>query len=546
MTEHAALDRASILAELTRRQLAATNLERFAEYIDVPGRATTEEQEAGDWLFDPVESPLAWHHRVMLRATERTIRRKNGRLLMMAPPGAAKSSYTSVVTPTWFMGWKPKGRVILASYAAGIAVKQSKRGRAICRSTKYANVFDTTLRTDSKAADEWALANGSELMAGGLLGGLTGNRADLGIVDDPVAGREEAESETMREKTWEAYWDDMRTRLLPGAPMIVMLTRWHEQDLGGMLLDAKWNGESGMIRGTDGYEWEVLRIPARCDRDDDPLGRKIGEYLWPEWFGHEHWIPVDPTLGARAANTPSGKRSWASMYQQLPKPDDGVLFDRAKANWYEPGDEPTTLHTFGSSDWAVTKKVLENDPDYTEHGAWGADASGDVWLLGGWSGREATDVSTAAFLGLVRQWRPAYWFGEAGVIENAIGPAVERAMREAGHTSWVEREKLPTIGDKVARVQAFKRLWEEGRVHVPNTPYGRRFVEQLVGFPGVRFDDMVDMAGLAGRGYEIVYDPFRPAKEKPKAEPRFGTYDWHDAELNRMRAEEAAKQRYFT
>jgi predicted phage terminase large subunit-like protein len=540
------ISRDAILAELARRKLASENLERFAEYIDVPGRATTQAQEEGDWLFDPVESPLAHHHRVILRAVERTIKRTDGRLLMMAPPGAAKSSYTSVVAPAWFMGWKPRSKVIIASYASGIATKQSKRARSICRSEKYVNVFDTTLRTDAKAADEWALANGSELMSGGLLSGLTGNRADFGVVDDPVAGREEAESETMREKTWEAYWDDFRTRLLPGAPLVMMLTRWHQLDLGGRVIGEDWDGESGMITGTDGLQWEVLRIPARCDRADDPLGRKIGEYLWPQWFPKSHWIPVDPELGSRAAKTPSGKRSWASMYQQLPKPDDGVLFRREDLQWYDPGEEPEALQFFGASDWAVTERTLGNDPDFTEHGVWGGDVAGNVFLLAGWSGQEQTDVSIAAYIGLVRQFRPAIWTGEAGVIEKAIGPAVNRAMRENGRTAWTEREILPTIGDKVARVQAFKRLVEEKRVFFPNTPYGRRIAEQLFGFPGVRYDDGMDMCGLAGRVYEIVYDPFKPVSSKKKVEPVFGSHEWHDEEIRRERAAAAEQNRYFT
>ena len=135
------------------------------------------------------------------------------------------------------------------------------------------------------------------------------------IIDDPVKGREQADSPVIRDKVWDAYNDDLKTRLIPGGSIIIIQTRWHEDDLAGRILPEDWKGESGPIKCRDGNVWEVVCLQARCEVQNDPLGRKIGEYLWPEWFTEKHW-----------AQFQSNVRTWTSLYQQLPRPLEGSLF----------------------------------------------------------------------------------------------------------------------------------------------------------------------------------------------------------------------------
>jgi len=135
------------------------------------------------------------------------------------------------------------------------------------------------------------------------------------IIDDPVKGREQADSPIIRDKVWDAYNDDLKTRLIPGGSIIIIQTRWHEDDLAGRILPEDWKGESGPILCRDGNVWEIVCLQARCEVHNDPLGRKIGEYLWPQWFTEKHWLQFQNNV-----------RTWASLYQQLPRPLEGTLF----------------------------------------------------------------------------------------------------------------------------------------------------------------------------------------------------------------------------
>src|SRR5262249_51148276 len=194
---------------------------------------------------------LAQHHVVLLKALQKTAIKKHGRLMVLMPPGAAKSTYCSVVLPAWLMGSKKGTRLLLASYGSELARRHGRRARQIVRGKRYRQIFGTTLRKDQSAADEWALANGSEYMALGIASGVTGNRAHGIIIDDPVKSREEADSELMRLKTRRAYEDDLMTRLAPGGFVILIQTRWHEDDLAGSILPADWAGASGPVKCRD-------------------------------------------------------------------------------------------------------------------------------------------------------------------------------------------------------------------------------------------------------------------------------------------------------
>jgi predicted phage terminase large subunit-like protein len=432
------------------------------------------------------------------------------------------STYTDVVFVPWFMAKYPRKNVILASYATNIARKQGRRARQLIKSKSFRNLNpDIALSTASSAADEWALSTGGEYMAGGLLSGLTGNRAALGIVDDPIAGREEAESQTIRDKTWDAYIDDFCSRLVPGSPQVMILTRWHQDDPAGRILPEDWDGESGMIEGRDGRTWFVVCLPAICDRAGDPLGRQIGETLWPEWFSHEHWRPFQ-----------RNPRTWASLYQQRPAPEQGSYFIRAwfdggdveqpdgsirtyTRNRYRPGDQPVGLRKYGASDYAVT----EAGGDFTTHRVWGVDEKGELWLMpGGYRAQATSDAWIEAKIDLMRAHEPFAWFGEGGVIQKAIEPALTRRMRE--RTTWCRLEWLPSIADKPTRARGFQARAAMGMVHLPEGPEGDAFLDELVRFPAGKHDDDVDNASLIGRALDMAHPAIVAEKEKPPAAVR--------------------------
>lgn len=226
------------------------------------------------------------------------------------------------------MGRKPNTQIILASYGTGIAAKQSRKVRTIVKDPRYTSLWADRpiLNEDQRAVDDWQLSNGSSMMAAGLLAGITGNRADGVIIDDPVANREQADSATIREKIYNEYIDTAMTRAKPKMWVILIQTRWHEEDLAGAILPLDYAGESGLIHCRDGQLWNVLCLQAKCEREDDPLGRKVGDYLWPDWFPPEHWATWE--------KNPRAARTWGALYQQRPAPDAGIHFNADMFRFY--------------------------------------------------------------------------------------------------------------------------------------------------------------------------------------------------------------------
>lgn len=522
------LSRQDAARELLRRRKARDSLVAYSQSIEIPGAPLTDDPD--EWLFKPIETAAAKHHVVTMEAIERCIRADFGRLMIFEPPGSAKSTYASVVATTWAMGRFPGLRVLMASYAGTPIVRHSKRARQICASERFRSIWPdeqpTGLVAGSNAADEWELTNGSGLYAAGLMGGITSSRCDLGIIDDPVAGREEAESETMRRKTKAAYEDDFLTRLKPRASIILIQTRWHQDDLAGSILPEDYDGRSGPVLCRDGQVWEILNIPARCERTDDPCGRDIGEYLWPEWFTGKHWAIYE-----------ASPRTWSALYQQRPVPETGGQFERQWFKRYDIGTQPKHLNVYGASDYAVSEKR----GDFTEHGIVGEDANGDIWVLDWWGGQETSEHTITHFLDLVGRNKPRVWFGERGVIEAAIGPARDRFMREDKQSRRVAIELLPTMGDKIARVASFRARAQLGMVHIPRgVKWADELIEQLCAFPAGRHDDKVDVCGLIGRGIDQMRAARVPESAKRKTLEPFTT-EW----LHASDARPATKPGYY-
>jgi predicted phage terminase large subunit-like protein len=476
---------------------ARDSLSAFCAVIDIPGAPLTEDDDCE--VFAPLREPQAAHHRLLISKLEAVEAGTIRRLMVFMPPGSAKSTYASVIFPVWFLARQSRRNAITATYASDLARKIGRRARSIVRQPAFAEVFGSGLAPDSTAADEWALDSGNEWMGGGILSGITGNRADLLVIDDPVKGRAEADSETIRQRTKAEFDDSLRTRLKPGGRIVLIQTRWHEDDLAGSILPEDYDGESGPILCRDGEIWEVLCIPAEANRQPDPIGRRLGEMLWPSWFGPDHW-----------AQFKSNARTWSALYQQRPQPDDGDFFKREWFQRYKQGELPAALRRFGTSDYAVT----EDGGDFTCLRMWGIDPEGGIWLLpGGYRGQATADVWIERQCDLIREHRPACWFGEGGVIQKAVEPMLKRRMVERKAHCWLEW--LPSIHDKPTRARGFQARASMEMVHIPVGPDGDAFIGELLKFPAGKHDDDVDCASLLGRALDMAH----PAVELPKPKP---------------------------
>ena len=258
----------------------------------------------GDWsrlALAPQGLRPAAHHRLIIRELEGLARGRWDRLMLLLPPGSAKSTYTSLLFPPWFLARKPGLQVIAASHTASLAVGFGRGVRGLIG--EHRARLGVALDPASRAAGRFGLVGGGGYYATGIRGSVTGRRADLVIVDDPVKSQREADSAAAREHLWEWFRSELVTRLKPGGRMVVVMTRWHPDDLGGRLLAE----ESG---------WRVLRLPALAE-EGDPMGRAVGAPLWPAWEG---------LAALERKRLALGDRGFSALFQQSPRALGGRMF----------------------------------------------------------------------------------------------------------------------------------------------------------------------------------------------------------------------------
>lgn len=406
----------------------------------------------------------AGHHRLIAEKLEAVERGEIDRLMIFMPPRHGKSELASKRFPAWCLGRDPKRQIIAASYNSDLANDFGRNVRNIVAEPEFGQVFPGVgLATDSAAANRMNTNHGGAYVAAGVGTAVTGRGAHIALIDDPFKDREEADSERRRELVWDWYRSTLYTRLMPGGAVVVILTRWHEDDLAGRLLEQ------------EGGQWTVLSMPALNEQ---------GEALWPEWY---------PVSALERIKATVGPREWSALYQQRPQPDEGTFFRR---EWFkEWGKDRPTLRYYGTSDYAVT----DGGGDYTVHRIWGICPKGDVYRVDGWSGRTASDEWIERKLDLIAKYKPLAWFGEGGVIQKAIEPMLKRRMRE--RNVFCRLEWLSSVADKPTRARSFQAMAATGRVHFEP---GADLSEFLV-FPAGKHDDDVDTASLIGRAIDQAH-----------------------------------------
>lgn len=448
-----------------------------------------------EWCIHCGYQPAA-HHKLLIKELEKVAHGETRNLAIFMPPGSAKSRYTSVLFPPWLLANAP-WNVLAASHTTELARRWGRQVRNLV--VEHSDVLRIALTPDSQAAERWSLTNGVEYSAAGVGTGIAGFRARLGLIDDPIRSRQDADSELIRDRIWDWYINDFRTRLVPGAAEILIQTRWHEDDLAGRALQHK--------------DWKVLSLPALAEAND-PLGRALGKPLWnDDTYGY------GAQLLDLATNTPA--RTWSALYQQRPAPEQGNYF---KAEWllpYEKLPARETLRVYGASDYAVTA----NGGDYTVHIVVGIDPLGRMYVLDLWRQQAASDVWVEAFCDLVLLWKPLGWAEEQGQIRAGIGPYLDRRQRE--RRAYVYRETFPTRGDKSIRAQSIRgRMALEGLYVPAHALWYPELRSEMLSFPAGKHDDQVDTLGLIGQLLDrmikgdaaIEVLPMRGANEMTMAE----------------------------
>lgn len=392
-----------------------------------------------------------------------------GYLIISMPPRHGKTVTVSKLFPAWFLAEHPEMRVILASYGMTLAQKNSRYARNTIQSIGFKDIYPyITLAQDSKAVDAWDLSGHEGGMdAVGVGAGVTGKGGHLIIVDDPVKSREEAESETYREKVWDWFTDDLYTRREPGAAIVVIMTRWHQDDLVGRLLR------------DDASKWRVLSLPAIAE-ENDPLGREIGAALWPSRF---------PITKLQDDKRVMGEYSFSALYQQQPVPAEGGIFKRA---WFHKVTSvPEIVHTVRYWDLAMSSKETA---DYTVGVKIGQATDGHYYIMDvvRFQKEWGDVVPEIAKVALTDGANVMIGVEEAGFMSRAI-QELNQDYRLHGYAVF----GYPVDKDKVTRALPFAARLSAGTVHVLDTHWTDDYLDEMCSFPNGTHDDQVDASSGA-------------------------------------------------
>ena len=389
-------------------------------------------------------------------------------LLIETPPQHGKSITITESFPSWYLGKYPHHRIIEASYNFDTAERFGRKN--LEKVERFGSPMFGLKRGSVWTKIEFELSNGwGRMISRGIMAGITGNPANLLIIDDPIKNREEADSKTYRDKVWAEWQNSLKSRLAANAKVIVIMTPWHEDDLAARLLRHE-------------PTTRLLRLPVEAE-ENDPLGRRPGEALCPELGKDNVWLAQfkegylnDPKSG--------GRRAWQALYQCSPRVEGGNVIDRSWWKYYDPDEVKDFGMTVISVDAAFKGK---EDNDYVAIEVWSK--RGIDYYLRYVINKHLDFPETMAAIMTVAQLFPESRY--ILVEDKANGSAIIQTLQSRMHGVIGITPK----GGKVSRVNAIAPAVESGHVYLPNNaPFVEPFVDQFTAFPASEHDDMVDAA----------------------------------------------------
>lgn len=458
----------------------------------------------------------ALHHKKIAAALEEVEAGRFERLIIAVPPRHGKSQLSSKAFPAWFMGRDPLRQLIVASYSSTMAEDFGKEVRSYMQTPAFMQVFpDCQLKKGGEASDRLQTEAGGIAAFVGAGGALTGRGANLLVIDDPVKDRQDADSDTMRENLWQWFTSVAMTRLMSDTVssmgrVVIIMTRWHEDDLVGRLTDPTNKHYSE----DEASQWRVLHLPAIATEDNDVMGRKIGEALWPERIS----LPF-----LRSQQRLSSK-NFEALYQGSPSPDDGEFFKTEYFTEYKPGELPKNLRMYCASDHAVSSRQTA---DFTCLMPAGLDANDELWIMPDvvWE-QMSSDRQIDEMMKLMKKYKPVFWWAEKGHISLSIGPFLRQQMLAQRIYCAID-EKTPTK-DKMTRAQSVQAMMSMGKVHFPaGAPWWERAKNEMKKFPSGKHDDFVDTLSWMGLGVASMISPDGPKEDKkPTGIALPGSIEW--------------------
>jgi predicted phage terminase large subunit-like protein len=446
-----------VIQELQRRQKALSSLADFRSFMEPSGHV--------DFQFSHEE-----HHRIMAHAFEMVMNGSIKRLIIMLPPASAKSTLL-IQFCLWWLSKNPHDHILRVSATQTLSERFARRLRSATQEKEFKLLTGAELSSTEQSVSSFATTKGGAITSAGVGSSIIGLRSSINIVDDYISSWEQAHSQSQREQMLNWFHSELRSRLVPNAPEIIVSTRWHHSDLIGELL-----------RSEEADTWHVIRIPMECDDpENDPLNRNLGERLWPEWFTDQ--------MVEEAKRDPE---RFSGMFQQKPLNTEG---DFLRLDDFEIVDEIPHLQLYAALDLALTER---QNADATVIGIGGIGENGDLYLVDMIVDR----VSPEKTLERISNLHDQYHFAEVMVEDS---PA-EKVFRDLAHKFFRQQGKpiplmpMPTRGrDKMARAQAFRGLAKMGSVKLLRGSWNAEFIREVSEFPFGKHDDQVDVAALFGQ-----------------------------------------------
>lgn len=469
------------------------------------------------WLAADPMKKFKWtarHHVYVREQLEKITSGETKRLMLFVPPRHGKSELVTVRYAVWRLAKEPGLNIIVGCYNQKLANRFSRKIKKLAEST-------IEISRKKHAAEEWETAIGGSVKAVGVGAGITGFGGDLIIIDDPVKGRAVANSRNFRDKLWDWYKDDVHTRLEPGAAVVLIQTRWHDDDLAGRLLkDMEDGGEHWNVvrlpalseppalaggqsvtqttsRSTENTlipesssDIDAVAVPAICppayaggSDSSDPLDRNEGEALWPERFSREDLLATKRRLGAW---------SFAALYQQRPVPEGGTLFKTEQFKNIV-SKSPGGLRWARGYDLAVS---LKDSADYTASFRCAIDEKkGTLYIADGF--RKKIEYPEQRRFVIERMLAEK---DTVHGIELALhGKALVQELRRDKSIAGRVLRGIKVDSDKLMRAESWSSYAEEGRVVLVNGPWINDFIDEALRFTGRgdAHDDQIDAVSLA-------------------------------------------------
>ena len=413
------------------------------------------------------------HHRIMAEKFNRIATGDLKRLIVNMPPRHTKSEFGSYLLPAWLMGRNPRLKIMQTTHTAELAFRFGRKVRNLMNSKEYSKIFEgVELRADSQAAGRWETSKGGEYFAAGVGGAVTGRGADLLIIDDPHS-EQDALSPPALENAYEWYTSGPRQRLQPGGSIVIIMTRWAENDLTGKLIRQQ-------ARDILADKWEVVEFPALMPETDEPL--------WKEFWKKEDLLAVKGSLSI-------GK--WEAQWQQNPTSEQSAILKREWWKTWEGDEIPPLEYVMQSYDTAYSKKSNADFSAITTWGVFYPEEGGPPNIIlvdakrGRWDFPDLRRKELEEF---------KYWDPECILIEaKASGMPLTQELRNMGIP--VTNYSPSRGNDKFTRVNSIAPLLESGLVWCPDTRWGEEVIEECAAFPAGEHDDYVDTVTQALRRF---------------------------------------------